>query len=76
MLHLNIKHWSYNNGWMIDDYLHVPAMRRTKEVLAFSKYIVVTRDKVIIVDNLLRIPIHAYYVQDSYMHPMLVSLVR
>ena len=61
---------------MIVDYLHAQVMRQTKEVLAFAKYIVVTCDKVTIVDNLLHISIHAYYVQDSYMQPLLVSFER
>lgn len=63
--------------WLDDCGLLACASDETsKGWLGYALYIVVTCDKVTIVDNQLRISIHAYYVQDFYMQPLLVSLER
>jgi hypothetical protein len=74
MPHLSKKHESDNSGWLITKYLYRQVIRKVVEVLAATRYVSITCDEVITMDNQSWISMHAYVIEDFYRKLILVSL--
>jgi hypothetical protein len=73
---LPIKHWSNTSGWEMAESLYSVVQNRTKVVVSGTKYLSLSCDEVITVDNQSWISIHAYVLVDWERVPLLLSLER
>jgi hypothetical protein len=68
------KHWFNGASWEIAKYIHVKVLKVTKLVVQNSKFISLTCDELIAMDNVSWADVYGYIVQDWCEIPLLLDV--